>query len=147
MVAWRIMWREVHTVLYGFLADLVVAIHVAYVSFVVGGQLAIMAGIALRWQWIRNFWFRLAHLLAIMLVATESIADVECPLTVWERSLRLAAGQEVTGDTFIGRLLHALIFYDFKPWVFTVTYITFAFIVLGTFVLAPPRWRGLRLPK
>lgn len=133
--------------LYGFLADLVVAFHVAYVSFVVGGQLAIMLGIALRWQWIRNFWFRLAHLLAITLVATEAIADVPCPLTVWERDLRLLAGQEASGETFIGRLLHALIFYDFPTWVFTATYISFALIVLGTFVLAPPRWRGLRMPK
>lgn len=141
------MLGEVHAVPYGFLADLVVAVHVAYVSFVVGGQLAILAGILLRWQWIRDLWFRLAHLLAITLVAAESIANRPCPLTVWERDLRALAGQAAAERDFVGRLLHDLIFYDFPTWVFTTAYITFALIVLGTFVLAPPRWRGLRRPK
>lgn len=130
--------------LYAILADVIVAIHVVYVSFVVLGQVAILAGIALGWQWVRNFWFRLAHVLAITLVALEAIAEVSCPLTVWEHDLRVAAGQDVTGETFIGRMLHALIFYDFPTWVFTTIYIGFALVVVATFVLAPPRWRFSR---
>src|SRR3954453_6359565 len=58
---------------YSLLADLVVAIHVAYVSFLPFGQLTICAGVVLRWGWVRNFWFRSAHLLAIAIVATEAI--------------------------------------------------------------------------
>ena len=33
-------------------------LHVVYVAFVVLGMAAILAGIALGWQWVRNFWFR-----------------------------------------------------------------------------------------
>lgn len=126
---------------YGLLADVVVAIHVAYVSYVVVGQLAIFAGVVLRWQWIRNFWFRLTHLVAIGIVAFEAILNITCPLTKWEYELRLAAGQQPSGETFMGRLLHGVIYYNWPPWVFTVIYIGFAVLVLATFVFAPPRWR------
>ena len=126
---------------YGLLADVVVAIHVAYVSYVVVGQLAIFAGAVLRWQWIRNVWFRVTHLLAISIVALEAILNITCPLTTWEYQLRLAAGQRPSGETFMGRLLHQLIYYNWPPWVFTAIYIGFALLVLATFVFAPPRWR------
>ncbi len=127
--------------MYGLLADMIVAVHVAYVSYVVFGQLAIFVGIVLRWQWIRNFWFRVTHLVAISIVALEAIMDVPCPLTVWEDNLRRMAGQPVGGETFMGRLLHNLIFYDWPSWVFTALYIAFTLLVLATFVFAPPRWR------
>lgn len=127
---------------YGYLADFIVGVHVAYVSYVVVGLLLILLGLALRWKWVRNRWFRLTHLLAITVVALEAIFDIECPLTVWERELRGLAGQTTDDATFMGRLLHNLVFYDLPPWAFTIIYIAFALVVLGAFLLAPPRWRG-----
>jgi hypothetical protein len=127
---------------YALLADLIVALHVAYVGYVVVGQLAIVVGLLRRWAWVRNCWFRLTHLAAIVLVAGEALLDLECPLTVWERQLRGLAGQEVSEATFLGRCLHDLIFWDAPPWAFTVLHLGFALLVLLTFVLAPPRWRS-----
>ena len=124
---------------YGLLADGIVAVHVAYVSYVILGQLAVFAGIALRWQWIRNVWFRVTHLIAISIVAVEAILNIRSPLTVWEEELRLRAGQPISGESFMGRLLHGLLFYDWRPEVFTVLYVAFALLVAATFVLAPPR--------
>jgi len=124
-----------------FLADVVVALHVAYVGFVVGGLLAVLLGALLRWQWVRNRWFRLAHTLAIIIVAGEALANVRCPLTVWENELRRRAGQDVSEATFLGRFLHNLIFFDFPLWVFTAGYVGFTLLVLATLVFVPPRWR------
>ena len=124
-----------------FLADLIVAAHVAWVAVVVLGQAAIVVGALRGWAWVRNIWFRLIHLGMILVVAGESIIDVPCPLTVWEERLRAQAGQTVTGETFIGRCLHGLIFYNFPTWAFTALYIGFALLVAATFVLAPPRRR------
>ena len=53
--------------MYGFLADLTVVVHVAYVAYVVVGQALIMVGWGVGWRWVRNFWFRTTHLLAIVL--------------------------------------------------------------------------------
>jgi hypothetical protein len=126
---------------YAALADSIVAIHVAFVGYLVLGQLAILVGLLGRYGWARNSWFRCTHLAAILFVALETVAGMACPLTVWERELRQAAGQAVTGETFIGRMLHSLIFYDLPTWVFTTMYLGFALLVVATFVLAPPRRR------
>lgn len=126
---------------YGLLADAIVAIHVAYVSYVVLGQLLIWLGLALRWSWIYNPWFRWTHLLMIGIVGAEALLNIECPLTRWERHFRVLAGQQVSEASFVGRLLHNLIFVDWPPWTIDSLHVFFALVVLATFVLAPPRRR------
>jgi hypothetical protein len=126
---------------YGLLADAIVALHVAYVVYILFGQLAILTGWGLQWQWIRNPWFRLTHLLAIVIVAMEALGGVECPLTKWEVDLRGLAGQEVSDATFIGRFMHSILFYDVPLWILNTCYIAFAFVVVGSFLLIPPRFQ------
>ena len=128
------LWR-------GVLADLCVVFHAAYVGFVVFGLVAILAGIAFRWNWVRNPWFRSIHIGMIGIVVAEVLAGIPCPLTVWERQLREAAGQVAYPGDFIGYWTHRLLFYRAEPWVFTVIYVTFGLAVLAAFVAAPPRWR------
>ncbi len=122
------------------LADLIVLFHAAYVSFVVFGLLLILLGIAFRWRWVRNIWFRSLHLAAIGIVVLEALVGMTCPLTDWEQGLRTMAGEGgYTGD-FIGYWAHRLIFYQAPPWVFTALYVAFGFAVLAAYILAPPRW-------
>jgi hypothetical protein len=125
---------------YGFLADCIVAFHVGYVAFIVVGLLAILIGCLLGWSWIRNPWFRLAHLAAIVVVGLEAVFGIDCPLTVWESDLRGLAGQDAAAGTFVGRILHGLIFYDVPPWILNALHVAFALLVLATLFLIPPRW-------
>lgn len=127
---------------YAWLADCVVALHVAYVAFVVIGQVAILLGALRRWQWIRNRLFRVLHLVAILVVAGEAVLGIPCPLTIWEAQLRRLAGQRSATGSFIGHWLHELLFFDFPPWVFTTVYVCFALLVLATLIFLPPRWRN-----
>jgi len=55
-------------VIYHLAADLATAIHAAYIAFVVFGFIAIILGITLGWRWVRNMYYRTAHLAAILLV-------------------------------------------------------------------------------
>jgi hypothetical protein len=131
--------------LYRVLADAVVAVHVGYVAFVVVGQLLIWAGLLLRWRWVRNPVFRWVHLAMMVVVGLEAVFDIICPLTRLEANLRRWAGQSAAGESFLGRLLHDLIFVDLPPAVLSALHISFALLVLATFVLAPPRpWTGRR---
>src|SRR5204863_8387312 len=103
---------------YGVAADTVVGIHVAYVGYVILGQLLIIVAAPMKWQWARNPWFRFTHLLAIAIVATEAVQGWPCPLTVWEEQLRVLAGQAFNGsESFMGKLLHDLLFIDNVPQV------------------------------
>lgn len=123
-------------------ADLVVALHSAYVGFVVGGMALILIGIWRNWRWVRNPWFRISHLLAILIVVGESLLDIPCPLTTWEAELRQRAGQMTNGESFIGRCLHNLLFINAPEWLFTVGYLAFAMLVALTFWWAPPAWKS-----
>jgi hypothetical protein len=127
---------------YRLLADAVVLLHLAYVTFVLLGMVAILAGIALRWQWVRNFWFRIVHFLMIAVVVAESLCGILCPLTDWEDRLRELAGEPNEPGSFIGRWTHELLFVDVPPSVLLVCYCLFGLAVLMTLILAPPRWPG-----
>ena len=126
--------------LYRILADLMVAIHLAFVVFVVLGMAAILLGIVLKWRWVRNFWFRTIHLLLIATVVAEMVLGVSCPLTDWEDQLRERVGETVQQGTFIGRMLHKILFWDVSPSTMTIVYCMFGLAVLLTFIFAPPHW-------
>ncbi|MDG3007063.1 DUF2784 domain-containing protein [Paludisphaera mucosa] len=124
-----------------FLANLIAVVHFAWVAFLLLGLVAILLGIAFRWRWVRNRWFRVIHLAMIAIVVGESLAGVPCPLTVWEHRLRVDAGQTAFDGDFIAHWVHRLMFFQAEPWVFTVGYVTFGLAVLGVWIFAPPRWR------
>ena len=60
-------------------ADFILIIHFLFVLFVVGGLALIWIGAAWGWLWVRNYWFRIAHLVAIAYVAVEAVLGVVCP--------------------------------------------------------------------
>ena len=128
---------------YAFLADVIIAVHLAYVGFAIGGQLLIFVGVLARWDWIRNVYFRIVHMTMILFVAFEAAIGMQCPLTTWENDLRAAAGQHTNEDVgFIGRMLDSVLFYEAGSEVYlTIGYYGFAAMVLFSLAIAPPRWR------
>ena len=122
-----------------FLADVIAIIHLGYVVFVVLGFILIVLGIIFKWKWIRNPLFRAAHLLAITGVALEALLGINCPLTVLEFMLRYAPCLPDKKVSFIGNIIDSLLYYNAPGWVFTLSYTTFAILVVLTFILASPK--------
>lgn len=135
--------------MYTFLADVIAAVHLGILGFVVIGELLIVVGGLLRWSWVRSFWFRLAHLVTILVVVVEAVVDFPCPLTTWEEDLRVLAGGTASGQTFVERIVHPILFREGlafnNPWL-QASYYIFGALVLATFILVPPR-RRRALPK
>jgi Protein of Unknown function (DUF2784) len=125
--------------MHAFAADIVLAIHFAFVLFVVGGLALIWIGYAASWAWVRNAWFRAAHLAAIVFVAGEAMLGFMCPLTILEDALRTTAGGVPEDKSFVARWVHRLMFYTAPEWVFTTLYFAFALLVAMTFWFIPPR--------
>ena len=121
--------------IYCCLADAIAVVHFVIVVFVGGGMAAILAGIVLHWTWIRNFWFCAVHLMMIAAVVAESLCGIICPLTNWEDRLREAGGAPSEPESFIGRLIHSLLFVDVSPSVLGVCYVVFGLLVLLVFIL------------
>lgn len=124
------------------LADLVLILHAAFIGFVVIGLILILLGGTMRWRWVRNRWFRFAHLAGIGLVVVQAWFGIMCPLTTLENHLRHKAGQPVYELGFIADHVHRLIFFEAPGWVFSLCYTVFGLLVLAGLWLVPPKWRG-----
>lgn len=130
--------------LYLFAADAVLLLHVAFVCFVIAGLLLVLIGKPMGWQWIRNPWFRIVHLVAIGIVVLQAWIGVICPLTTIEMALRQRAGDAVYSGTFMSHWLESLLYYRAPAWVFAVCYTAFGgLVILSWFWVRPePLRRG-----
>lgn len=120
------------------IADAILVVHFLIVAFNIGGLIVVWIGAALGWRWIRNPWFRYAHLAAIGFVAAEALLGIACPLTVWEDMLRGGTRPE----SFVGRWVRSVMFYQAPEWVFTTAYVAWALATLATLRFVPPRRRA-----
>ena len=124
-------------------ADAILLIHFAFAAFVVVGLPLIWIGHYRRWSFVRNFWFRLAHLLAMGSVAAESLLGMVCPLTVWESQLRLLAdGRQQYEGECVQYWVRRLMFFDLSQTTFTIIYVLFFLAVLASLWFVKPRWPG-----
>ncbi len=128
---------------WALLADTIVVAHFAFVSFVVIALPVVWLGFFCRWRWVRNFWFRAIHLLMMGVVVFESVTGIVCPLTNWESECRRLAGQTGYHDKgFVEYWTHRLMFFQLEPSTFTVIYIVFFTLLVGSFVFVRPRLPG-----
>jgi hypothetical protein len=130
------------TILYLALADALLFIHVLFVGFVLSGLVLIIVGHLASWSWVRNPWFRLAHLVAIAVVVLQSWLGVVCPLTSWEMALRDRAGDATYAGSFVSHWLGELLYYRAPAWMFVIAYTVFALLVVaGWFWVRPDPFR------
>jgi len=127
------------SVLYRVLADLILLLHSSFVVFVIVGLVCVLIGGARRWRWVRNPWFRWAHLLAIVIVVAQAWLDVLCPLTTLEMALRERAGDVAYPGSFIAHWLEVLLYYQAPAWVFTACYTMFGLLVVASWYVVRPR--------
>ncbi len=120
-------------------ADILLFTHVLFVAFVVFGLVLILIGKPMRWGWVRNPWFRVAHLAAIGVVTLQAWLGVICPLTTWEMALRKRAGDATYTGEFVAHWLEQILYYRAPPWVFVACYTAFAALVIVSWLWVRPR--------
>lgn len=124
---------------YRLAADALLALHTLLVAFILLGLVLILLGKLRAWNWVRNFWFRVAHLGAIAIVALQAWLGMICPLTLWEMQLRARAGDTTYSGAFIAHWLEQLLYYRAPLWVFTLGYTLFAALVIASWFWVRPR--------
>ncbi|MEZ6004502.1 MAG: DUF2784 domain-containing protein [Planctomycetota bacterium] len=122
-------------------ADVIAAVHLLIVVFILAGQLLVLLGWPLGWGWIRNPWFRFTHLAIMIYIVQNAIRGEFCFLTHWEWNLREKAGQQGAEGSFIGKLLSDILFVDVDQAVLDRWYLAFFALVLLGFWRVPPRVR------
>jgi hypothetical protein len=91
--------------MYRLLADLVIAIHFAFIVFAVFGALLLL------WRRMPR-WFALMHLAAAAWASYVMFNGRICPLTPLENTLRQLGGEAGYSESFIERYLFAVIYPD-----------------------------------
>lgn len=108
--------------------------------FVVLGLPAIIVGNLAGWSWPNQGWWRLAHLLAIGVVALQAWLGQYCPLTVLESWLREQAGQSAYQSSFVEHWVQRVLYYQAPLWVFASIYTAFGALVVWAWWRFPPRF-------
>lgn len=118
------------TKFYLITADAILMLHTFVVIFIVLGLLTIILGGILEWEWVRNRWFRILHLVAIAAVIVQAWLGRICPLTLLEMWLRQQAGKLSYEVSFVQYWLQRLLYYDFPLWAFAIAYTLFGLAVV-----------------
>jgi len=87
-------------VIYRFLADAVLVLHLAFIVFVVLGGLVVLRRPGLAW----------GHLPAVVWAAATEFFGIICPLTPFENRMRALGGDAGYGGGFIEQYLTACIY-------------------------------------
>jgi len=130
--------------IYLFSADAILATHFAFVTFVLAGMVVIWLGYFFRWRFVRNFYFRVTHLLCIGFVIVLTLLGKDCPLTIWENNLRIMVGTAALYERgCIPYWMDRLLFYDVEQqWILNAAYYAFFGLVVLSLIFVKPR-----LPK
>jgi hypothetical protein len=117
----------------------VLVLHFGIVCFIVGGLALILIGNVRGWRWVNGWWFRVAHLAAIAIVAIQSWLGAICPLTTLESWLRQQAGSPGYSGSFIEHWIQRVLYYEAPMWMFAAAYTVFAALVVAAWCFFPPR--------
>lgn len=114
-------------------------VHLLFVLFLLGGLVAIAAGMALRASWVGDPWFRWPHLAASMFLVVRIQTGMGCPLSELEYSLR--------GGRMEAHWMDVMLFRSMGNARFSAGVMAQG-VMSGLFlIVSPPRWRRVGTEK
>lgn len=114
------------------------ALHFAIIAFNVVGCVLIPFGAWRGWRWVYGFWWRLAHLLSLVVVALQALMGRACFLTTWQGQLSGATRVQ----PMIAEWMDRLIYWPVPLWVFAIAYLAVFLYVIALWVRVAPRKPG-----
>ena len=113
--------------------------HFAVVLFNVFWLVAIPIGAWLGWRFVRNYWWRIAHLAALILVAAQAVAGRLCFLTIIQNYLQGRAGGEMGAPSLLTRIVTHAIYWPLPDWAFAPLYVLALVFAASLWIFVPPR--------
>ena len=122
-------------------ASAVLYLHFAVVVFNVFWIVAIPVGAWRGWTFIRSFWWRVAHIVVLTVVALQAVVGALCFLTLWQGALLRAAGGASAATSLADRIVTRLVFWPLPLWAFVVLYVAAFAYAVAMWWLVPPHKR------
>lgn len=114
--------------------EAILGVHLVVIAFNVLGLLAIPAGAALGWAWVRIRWWRMLHIASWAVVALQAALGRACFLTIWQD----AAADAATATPLIERWVDSVVYWPLPMWVFTAVYLALFALVIWLWWKVPP---------
>ena len=115
-------------------------VHIAIAAFIVFFTIAIPTGARLGWVFVRLFWWRVAHLVAMGIIALQKMMGDACFLSVWERHLVDIANQVPHAAPAFQSFGERVLYWNLPLWFFSWLYgLLFVFVVAMWFFVPPKR--------
>ena len=72
-----------------------------------------------KWEWVKNKYYRLIHLVLMGIIFIETILGFMCPLTILENFLR----NDIEINNKITQIIHQIMYWDLPTYQFIILYL------------------------
>ncbi len=128
------------------LSRVVLGVHLAVIAFNLFGLVAVPVGAWRGWRWVRGCAWRVAHLLALAVVAAQAAWGRACFLTVWQSDLLQRAGRAGYAAGLIQTWVDRVVYWNLPLGFFNALYLAVWIYALALWWRVPPRCRRRRSP-
>ena len=97
-------------------SEIVLLFHFCIFLFMVLGFFLIPLGYYQKWEWVKNKYYRLIHLVLMGIIFIETILGFMCPLTVLENFLR----NNIEINNKITQIIHQIMYWDLPTYQFII---------------------------
>lgn len=125
------------------LATAILLVHLGIVAFNLFGLVAVPMGKWLGWHFVWGIRWRLAHLVALAIVALQAVLGRACFLTLWENAIRSGAD---AGEPppLIATWVNSVLYWQLPLRAFAAIYVAVFVYALLLWRWVPPRRAKLR---
>ncbi len=121
------------------LSGIVLYFHLVIILFIIFGFIAVPLGAKFKKKFIYEFWWRLTHLAAMVVVAVQAMLGKACFLTYIQSDLLESAGKKGYTVPFIQTYIDRIIYHNFPIWMFSIVYVFLFLYTLYLWFKFPPK--------
>ena len=100
-------------------SEIVLLFHFCIFLFMVLSFFLIPLGYYQKWEWVKNKYYRLIHLVVMGIIFIETILGFMCPLTILENFLR----NDIEINNIITQIIHQIMYWDLPSYQFIILYL------------------------
>ena len=100
-------------------SEIVLLFHFCIFLFITLSFFLIPLGYYLKWEWVKNKYYRLIHLVLMVIIFIETILGFMCPLTILENFLR----NDIEINNKITQIIHQIMYWDLPTYQFIILYL------------------------
>ena len=100
-------------------SEIVLLFHFSIFLFMILSFFLIPLGYSQKWEWVKNKYYRLIHLVLMGIIFIETILGFMCPLTILENFLR----NDIEINNKITQIIHQIMYWDLPTYQFIILYL------------------------